>query len=67
MAHYVADEIVNRLVQSGVKRIYGIVGDSPQPNHRRRAAKWQSGYPEGDLKKILGENVLRVVREVTGA
>jgi membrane dipeptidase len=24
------------------------------------------GYGEGDLKKILGENVLRVVREVTG-
>jgi membrane dipeptidase len=25
------------------------------------------GYPEDDLKKILGENFLRVVREVTGA
>lgn len=24
------------------------------------------GYPEGDLKKILGENFLRVVREVSG-
>lgn len=26
----------------------------------------QRGYPECDLKKILGENTLRVVREVTG-
>ena len=31
MAHRVADELVDRLVQSGVKRIYGIVGDSLNP------------------------------------
>jgi len=28
MAHRVADELVNRLVEAGVERIYGIVGDS---------------------------------------
>jgi pyruvate dehydrogenase (quinone) len=31
MAHRVADELVNRLVEAGVKRIYGIVGDSLNP------------------------------------
>src|SRR5262249_15825553 len=31
MGHLVADELVNRLVQAGVKRIYGIVGDSLNP------------------------------------
>jgi len=30
------------------------------------AALLKRGYAEGDLKKILGENTLRVVREVTG-
>jgi thiamine pyrophosphate-dependent acetolactate synthase large subunit-like protein len=28
MAHRVADELVSRLAGAGVKRIYGIVGDS---------------------------------------
>lgn len=31
MTHRVADELVSRLVESGVKRIYGIVGDSLNP------------------------------------
>jgi pyruvate dehydrogenase (quinone) len=31
MAHRVADELVNRLVEAGVDRIYGIVGDSLNP------------------------------------
>ena len=31
MTHRVADELVRRLVQAGVKRIYGIVGDSLNP------------------------------------
>jgi len=31
MAHRVADELVSRLVEAGVKRIYGIVGDSLNP------------------------------------
>lgn len=31
MAHRVADELVSRLVESGVKRIYGLVGDSLNP------------------------------------
>ena len=31
MAHCVADELVSRLVASGVKRIYGIVGDRLNP------------------------------------
>lgn len=31
MAHRVADEIVKRLVEAGVERIYGIVGDSLNP------------------------------------
>lgn len=31
MAHRVADVLVNRLVEAGVKRIYGIVGDSLNP------------------------------------
>ena len=31
MAHRVADELVSRLVEAGVKRIYGLVGDSLNP------------------------------------
>lgn len=31
MTHRVADELVNRLVDAGVERIYGIVGDSLNP------------------------------------
>ena len=31
MAYRVADELVNRLVEAGVERIYGIVGDSLNP------------------------------------
>ena len=31
MAHRVADELVSRLVEAGVERIYGIVGDSLNP------------------------------------
>src|SRR5499427_1282024 len=31
MAHLVADELVSRLLEAGVKRIYGIVGDSLNP------------------------------------
>src|SRR4030081_3476100 len=31
MARTVADQLVNALVQAGVKRIYGIVGDSLNP------------------------------------
>jgi len=31
MAHRVADELVNKLVEAGVKRIYGVVGDSLNP------------------------------------
>ena len=31
MAHRVADELVSRLVDAGVKRIYGLVGDSLNP------------------------------------
>ena len=31
MAHRVADELVSRLVEVGVKRIYGLVGDSLNP------------------------------------
>ena len=31
MTHRVADELVSRLVEAGVKRIYGIVGDSLNP------------------------------------
>jgi pyruvate dehydrogenase (quinone) len=31
MPHRVADELVNRLVEAGVKRIYGVVGDSLNP------------------------------------
>ncbi|HEX8896846.1 MAG TPA: thiamine pyrophosphate-binding protein, partial [Terriglobales bacterium] len=31
MAHRVADELINRLVEAGVKRIYGVVGDSLNP------------------------------------
>ena len=26
----------------------------------------QRGYPEADVKKILGENFLRVIREIIG-
>ena len=44
MAHRVADELVNRLVGSGVKRCYGIVGDSLNPVtdsiHRNGKIKW---------------------------
>jgi pyruvate dehydrogenase (quinone) len=31
MAHRVADELVSRLVEAGVERIYGVVGDSLNP------------------------------------
>src|SRR5271168_2552058 len=31
MAHRVADELISRLVEAGVERIYGIVGDSLNP------------------------------------
>jgi pyruvate dehydrogenase (quinone) len=31
MTHRVADELVSRLVEAGVKRIYAIVGDSLNP------------------------------------
>ena len=31
MAHRVADELVERLAEAGVKRIYGLVGDSLNP------------------------------------
>src|SRR6185295_6263740 len=31
MAHRVADELVDRLVDAGVRRVYGIVGDSLNP------------------------------------
>jgi len=31
MAHRVADELVDRLVEAGVERVYGIVGDSLNP------------------------------------
>src|ERR1700757_2539862 len=31
MAYRVADELVNRLVEAGIERIYGIVGDSLNP------------------------------------
>ncbi|HEY3309759.1 MAG TPA: pyruvate dehydrogenase [Desulfuromonadaceae bacterium] len=31
MAHLIADEIVKRLVEAGVERIYGVVGDSLNP------------------------------------
>jgi pyruvate dehydrogenase (quinone) len=31
MAHRVADELVNRLAEAGVERLYGIVGDSLNP------------------------------------
>jgi pyruvate dehydrogenase (quinone) len=31
MAHRVADELINRLVDAGVERIYGVVGDSLNP------------------------------------
>lgn len=31
MMHRVADELVNRLVEAGVKRVYGIVGDTLSP------------------------------------
>jgi microsomal dipeptidase-like Zn-dependent dipeptidase len=30
------------------------------------AALLERGYSDRDLKKILGENTLRVIREVTG-
>jgi len=44
MAHRVADELVNRLVDAGVQRIYGIVGDSLNPvtdaMHRNRKLQW---------------------------
>ena len=31
MAHRVADELISRLVEVGVERIYGVVGDSLNP------------------------------------
>ena len=31
MAHRVADELVSRLLEVGVERIYGVVGDSLNP------------------------------------
>jgi pyruvate dehydrogenase (quinone) len=31
MAHRVADELVNKLVEAGVERLYGVVGDSLNP------------------------------------
>ena len=31
MSHRVADELVSRLVEAGVERIYGVVGDSLNP------------------------------------
>ena len=31
MAHRIADELVNKLVEAGVERIYGVVGDSLNP------------------------------------
>jgi len=31
MAHRVADELIRRLVEEGVERIYGVVGDSLNP------------------------------------
>lgn len=31
MPHRVADELVRRLVEAGVERIYGVVGDSLNP------------------------------------
>jgi len=44
MAHRIADELVNKLVEAGVERIYGIVGDSLNPItdaiHRNRKLKW---------------------------
>lgn len=44
MAYRVADELVDRLVEAGVERIYGIVGDSLNPVtdaiHRNGRLKW---------------------------
>jgi pyruvate dehydrogenase (quinone) len=44
MAHRVADELVSRLVEAGVKRIYGLVGDSLNPItdavHRNGKLQW---------------------------
>ena len=44
MGHRVADELVRRLEQAGVERIYGIVGDSLNPVtdaiHRNGKPKW---------------------------
>ncbi|MGC2021852.1 MAG: thiamine pyrophosphate-binding protein, partial [Candidatus Sulfotelmatobacter sp.] len=31
MAHRVADELISRLVEAGVERLYGVVGDSLNP------------------------------------
>ena len=31
MAHRVADELISRLAEAGVERIYGVVGDSLNP------------------------------------
>src|SRR6204780_4522914 len=31
MAHRVADELISRLVEAGVQRLYGILGDSLHP------------------------------------
>ena len=31
MAHRLADELISRLVEAGVERIYGVVGDSLNP------------------------------------
>ena len=31
MSHRIADELINRLLEAGVERIYGIVGDSLNP------------------------------------
>ena len=31
MSHRVADELVSRLVEAGVERMYGVVGDSLNP------------------------------------
>jgi len=44
MAHRVADELVSRLVEAGVERIYGVVGDSLNPVtdaiHRDGRLQW---------------------------
>jgi len=45
MPHTVADELVERLIEGGVQRIYGVVGDSLNPvtdavRRRRDKIEW---------------------------